>query len=281
MAKQHYLAQCYLRRGFATREDQSPAVWQYRKSSSELRKRGVRNVAHRPGYYSREFGGQVDDSIETFFGRIETHWPSVYDLIDRFAYSATIGRDGVILPQLTPEKKIALLSFMFIHTLRGPPTVERVRNRMADTLPNEVTPSDLNNMLLTSMEGFLDREMPTFLRNNFEKTLCVYVLPAGSQRNFVTTDKPVTYYTDADGPDKPVKLLFPISRRVVIVFAPMNNSDPVRMRVLHRTEDMDQLNRIIIRNAADEIYAREPLNMERLLHGMGYSVNRHNAPCPE
>ena len=155
---------------------------------------------------------------------------------------------------------------------------------MADTLPNGVAPSELKNKVLTSMEGFRDREMPTFLRKNFDKTLCVYdktlcvyVLPSGSQRNFVTTDKPVIYYTDAESPDKPEKLLFPVSRRVVIVFAPMSNSDPVRMKILHKTGDMDQINKIIIRNAADEIYATEPLNMERLLKGMGYSVNRRVA----
>ena len=169
---------------------------------------------------------------------------------------------------------------MFIHTLRAPNTVERVRTRMADTLPNGVAPSELKNMVLTSMEGFRDREMSTFLRNNFDKTLCVYVLPAGSKRNFVTTDNPVIYYTDADSSDKPMKLLFPISRRVVIVLAPMNNSDPVRIKVLHKTEDMDQINKIIIGNAADEVYAREPLNMERLLKGMRYSVNRRDALCP-
>ncbi len=148
---------------------------------------------------------------------------------------------------------------------------------MADTLPNGVAPSELKNKVLTSMEGFRDREMLTFLWKNFDKTLCVYVLPSGSQRNFVTTDKPVIYYTDAESPDKPEKLLFPVSRRVVIVFAPMSNSDPVRMKVLHKTGDMDQINKIIIRNAADEIYATEPLNMERLLKGMGYSVNRRVA----
>ena len=278
MAKRHYLAKCYLN-GFATR-DQSPAVWQYRKSTSELRKRGVRNVARRPDYYSREFGGRVDDSIEGFFSKIESRWPSVRQFLDRFVYSKGVlstGGDDAILPELTPKMRVDLLSFMFIHTLRIPSSVESVRTHIADTLPDEVVPSrKLNNVLLNSMEGFRDRWMRTFLGNNFDKTLCVYVSPAGSQRNFFTTDNPVIY-VDADGFDKSAKLFFPFSRRVLIEFAPMNNSDPVRMKILHDSEHMDQANVRIIKNAADEIYAREPFYLERLLKEMGYSVNRRVA----
>ena len=183
MAKRHYLAKCYLN-GFATR-DQSPAVWQYLKSTSELRKRGVKNVAQRPDYYSREVGSKVDESIEIFFGRIETRWLSVRRVLDRFVYSESIGGDDLILPELTPKERVDLLSFMFMHTLRVPNAVERVRTLVADTLPEGVSRRELNNIVLTSMEGFRDRWMRTFLGNNFDKTLCVYVSPAGSRRNFL------------------------------------------------------------------------------------------------
>ena len=279
MAKRHYLAKCYLK-GFATR-DQSPAVWQYRKSTSELQKRGVVNVAHRPDYYSREFDGKVDDSIETFFNRIESRWTSVRQFLDRFVYSKRVlytGVDDAILPELTPKMRVALLSLMFIHTLRIPSSVESVRSHIDDTLPDEVVPSrKLNNVLLTSMEGFRDRWMRRFLGNNVGKTLCVYVSPAGSRRNFVTTDNPVVYYDGEDGFDKYARLLFPSSRSVLIGFAPMNDSDPVRMKILHDAEHMDQANTVIMGNAADEIYASEPCYLERLLKEKGYSVNRRVA----
>ena len=274
MAKRHYLAQCYLK-GFATR-DQSPAVWQYLKSTSELRKRGVKNVAQRPDYYSREVGGRVDEYIECFFGRIETRWLSVRKILDRFVYSESIGADDLILSELAPKERVDLLSFMFIHTLRVPNAVERVRTLVADTLPEGVSRRELNNMVLASMEGFRDRWMRTFLGNNFDKTLCVYVSPAGSQRNFFTTDNPVTY-VDADGFDKSAKLFFPFSRKALIEFAPMNNSDPVRTKMLRDAEHMDQANMIIINNSEDEIYASEPSYLERLLEGKGYSVNRRVA----
>ena len=276
MARSHYLAQCYLK-GFATRDDQSAAVWQYRKSTSELRKRGVRNVAHRPDYYSREFGGEVDDSVEMFFSKIESRWPSIRQVLNRFVYSANVkGKGDVTLPKIYEKELIWLLHFMFINTLRRPSSVEPVRTHMADTLP-DVVPSRLKNMVLESMEGFHDRWISAFLENNIKKTLCVYVSPAGSRRNFVTTDNPVVYYGGEDGFDKSAKLLFPSSRSVLIGFAPMNDSDPVRMKILHDAEHMDQANMVIIGNAADEIYASEPCYLERLLKGKGYSVNRRVA----
>ena len=274
MAKRHYLAKCYLN-GFATR-DQSPAVWQYLKSTSELRKRGVKNVAQRPDYYSREVGSKVDESIEIFFGRIETRWLSVRRVLDRFVYRS-IGGDDLILPELTPKERVDLLSFMFMHTLRVPNAVERVRTLVADTLPEGVSRRELNNVVLTSMEGFRDRWMHTFLGNNFDKTLCVYVSPAGSRRNFFTTDNPVIYYDGEDGFDKSVKLFFPVSKRVLIGLAPMNNSDPVRTKILHDSEHVDQASMIIINNSADEIYASEPSYLERLLKGKGCAVNRRVA----
>ena len=274
MAKRHYLAKCYLN-GFATR-DQSPAVWQYLESTSELRKRGVKNVAQRPDYYSREVGSKVDESIEIFFGRIETRWLSVRRVLDRFVYRS-IGGDDLILPELTPKERVDLLSFMFMHTLRVPNAVERVRTLVADTSPEGVSRRELNNVVLTSMERFRDRWMHTFLGNNFDKTLCVYVSPAGSRRNFFTTDNPVIYYDGEDGFDKSVKLFFPVSKRVLIGLAPMNNSDPVRTKILHDAEHVDQANMIIINNSADEIYASEPSYLERLLKGKGCAVNRRVA----
>lgn len=275
MAKRHYLAKCYLN-GFATR-DQSPAVWQYLKSTSELRKRGVKNVAHRPDYYARDVGDKVDESIEYFFAKIETRWLSVRKHLDSFVYSESIGRGDLILPELTPKDRVDLLSFMFIHTLRVPNAVERARTLVAETLPDGISRRELNNIVLTSMEGFRDRWMRTFLRNNFDKTLCVYVSPAGSRRNFVTTDNPVIYYDGEDGFDESVKLLFPVSKRVLIGFAPMNDSDPVRTKILHDAEHADQVNMIIINNSSDEIYASEPSYLERLLKGRGCSVNRRVA----
>ena len=241
-----------------------------------MRKRGVKNVAQRPDYYSREVGSKVDESIEIFFGRIETRWLSVRRVLDRFVYRS-IGGDDLILPELTPKERVDLLSFMFMHTLRVPNAVERVRTRVADTSPEGVSRRELNNVVLTSMERFRDRWMHTFLGNNFDKTLCVYVSPAGSRRNFFTTDNPVIYYDGEDGFDKSVKLFFPVSKRVLIGLAPMNNSDPVRTKILHDAEHVDQANMIIINNSADEIYASEPSYLERLLKGKGCAVNRRVA----
>ena len=275
MAKRHYLAKCYLN-GFATR-DQSPAVWQYLKTTSELRKHGVENVAHRRDYYSREVGGIVDESIEMFFGGIETRWPFVRRSLDGFVCSESMGGDDLILPEITPKKRVDLLNFVFIQTLRAPNAVERVRTLVADTLPEGVSRRELNNIVLTSMERFRDRWMRTFLGNSFDKTLCVYVPPAGSRRNFFTTDNPVIYYDGADGFDKSAKLFFPVSKRVLIGLAPMNNSDPVRTKMLHYAEHVDQANLIIINNSTDEIYATESSYLERLLKGKGCAVNRRVA----
>ena len=42
-------------------------------------------------------------------------------------------------------------------------------------------------------------------------------------------------------------------------------------------DDVDRANHDLVDNARDEIYAREPLYLERLLNDMGYGVERRDA----
>lgn len=80
--KQHYLAQSYLL-GFADRKRQDATIWQYRKSTNELRLKGIGNVAYGNRFYStQDSSGAFDHSREQWFSTIESKWPALRKRFD-------------------------------------------------------------------------------------------------------------------------------------------------------------------------------------------------------
>ena len=276
--KCHYLAQCYLN-AFATKGDDPPAIWQYKKSTSELRKRGVKKIAQRTDYYVRTRGDERDESIEAFFSKVESRWKEARRMLSRFAESASMphGNDA---PVPTIDELIFLLHFMFIHPLRAPNSMERVRADLTDDLPAGMSHEAVNNIMLESMIGFHDRHASAFVKSHIGKPLCVYVAPAGARSTVLTSDNPVLMYrTSDDGVahdlfDEAGSVVFPASRRVAVGFKPLDDSTPVHTKMLGNADELDQLNGLAIKHAVDEVYAYEPDYLERLLTDMGRTVKR-------
>jgi len=123
MAKNHYLAKCYLS-GFST-PGNPEAIWQYRKSTCVLRKRGIHKVACLPNYYALWLrGDKIDDSVERFFGGLETQWPFIRRVLDDLVRRTNTKAD-VRLP--TREQKAVLLQFMLIHAIRTRGLIESMQ----------------------------------------------------------------------------------------------------------------------------------------------------------
>ena len=295
MAKHHYLADCYLK-GFAKREDhpaipskQVFVIWQYKKSTEELRKSETSKVARRGSYYSLFMrDGKANDRIERFFGKIETQWPSIRKALDNQVYG--IHTNQVIRP-LTHEQIIGLLDFMFLHRIRSTAVIDSTHewvveyikecaenNRLPQgfSLPNEIRQN-------TVMSGFVDaynKDRSAWMLFNAKKRISVCALPARSGTSFLATDTPVIY----DGNISSAQVVFPASRRIYIAFHQVHGADRRQVQTvdsLHRDVDVgvisdidkiEYLNRNIIINAKDEIYTGNPVYLERLLKDMDFPV---------
>ena len=273
MAKNHYLAQCYLK-GFSTPEDPR-AIWQYRKSTGELRKRGIHKVACRPDYYAIWLRSEkMDNSAELFFSKFESQWPSIRRLLDDYVRSANTKSDVGGLP--TRGQKTVLLQFMLIHAIRTPELIESMREYVNTNHPHPdmLTERATQNIIIGAMKGSHDDVVHAWVSHNVAKAIRILVPPAGSRRYFFTTDKPVIY--EGDIREQSTEVFFPANRRMVIGFHRVQEDAHVRVRILP-VDDVDRANHDLVDNARDEIYAREPLYLERLLNDMGYAVERRDA----
>ena len=267
MPRSHYLAQCYLRR-FATRED-CKAIWQYKKSSGVLRKRGIKNVAQRTNYYSRILSdGNRDDRAEKYFGRLETRWPSLLGILNDVA-QAIYSKSSSLSKSMTDADLTDLLHFMFIHSVRSPSKMKFLRAYVMAKHPrrDQLTDEEIQNYVVGGLIGTHDDVIEDWLRRMKAKGMNIFMLPAGSRLGFFTSDDPVFIGGDIREPS--TLIVFSLDRKMVLALQHPGDTTALLIR---EKEEIDKVNVDIVANATDEIYSSEPTYLQEILGKAGLEV---------
>lgn len=271
MPKQHYLAQCYLK-GFAARHyDNDNEIWQYRKSNRILKLRGIGNVAKRSNYYSREFAsGKRDDSVDDFFGALETLWPSLRDRLESLLRVVT--REPI--QPISPENRTHILQFILAQDMRVPDRMAFMRNYTVTKHPRRdaLTEREVRNYTVEGLRSTYNHVLRDWLRCVGSKPLVIVAPPAGSGVAVVTSDNPVS--TTGDIRDNDTCVLFPVSRRIFVQFGGTLalSESQAQVNIARDTSNVDKLNYNVIKAATDEVYAPEPCYLKGLLKQLGLGV---------
>lgn len=269
--RQHYLGQSYLR-GFADRQ-RKDAIWQFRKSTNEIRLRGIHKVAQIPYYYSTEDqSGNRDHSIERWFATIESWWPS---LIEKINSNSSRYPSGTRRMRISDQDRVRILQFMLIHLLRVPRYMEWMRRYVQEYHPrrSNLTERETRNLRVMGLEHTHDFMVKQWIGFLDARELTTEAVPAGSRISLFTCDNPVII-SNPDGADgiayDTTHVLFPVSRRLFIRWAgPRTMQDAIMVKVHHDRELVDGLNRHLIMTATDEVYSSNPHHVNNVLSDMG------------
>ncbi len=272
MPKRHYLSQCYLK-GFATREDDE-AIWQYKKSTGVLRKKGIGNIAQRTDYYTRILtDGSRDEQVEEHFSRLENRWPPLVRILNDAA-QAVYSKSLSLSQRMTSDDLNALLRFMFMHGIRVPAKMDFIRAYVMTKHPrrDQLTDDEVQNYVVGGLIGTHDEVIDDWIRRLREKGMNIFLLPAGSGKlGFFTSDDPL--FIGGDIRQDSTRIVFPVHRRTLLMFEhPSDHHGDARAFLIRDKERIDEANVDMVANAKDEIYAHDPAYLHEILKKMGFEV---------
>lgn len=276
--RQHYLGQSYLK-GFADRQ-RKDAIWQFRKTTNEIRLRGIHKVAQIPYYYSTEDqSGNRDHSIERWFATVESWWPS---LIEKINSNSRRYPSGTKRMRISDQDRVRILQFMLIHLLRVPRYMEWMRRYVQEYHPrrSNLTEREIRNLRVMGLEHTHDSMVKQWVGFLDPRELTIEAVPAGSRVSLFTCDNPVIV-SNPDGADgiayDTTHVLFPVSRRLFIRWAgPRTMQDAIMVKVHHEREFIDGFNRHLIEAATDEVYSSNPHHLHDVLSDMDVNpILRH------
>ena len=269
--RQHFLGQAYLK-GFADRE-RKDAIWQYRASTKEVRLKGIRNVGQRSYFYSTEDpSGNRDHSIERWFSRVESWWPSLLEKISSNLESISTGNRAL---RITDEDRVRILQYMLIHLLRVPRYMEWMRRYVEEHHPgrSDLKDREVHNLRVKGLEYTHDDMVHRWVDFLYARELTIEAVPAGSGVTLFTSDNPVIV-SNPEGADgiayETTHVVFPVTRRSFIRWAgKCKTRDAIMVKVYHDREFIDGLNRHLIETATEEVYCSNPHHLHEVLSEMG------------
>ena len=272
MPKQHYLSRCYLE-GFATREDDR-AIWQYKKSTGILRKKGIRNIAQRTDYYTRILtDGSRDDQAEVHFSRLESMWPSLVRILNDVA-QAVYSKSLSLKQRMTSDDWNVLLRFMFMHAIRVPAKMDFIRAYVMTKHPHrdDLTDDEVQNYVVGGLIGTHDDVIDDWIGHLWKKGMGIFLLPAGSGKlGFFTSDDPLVIGGDIR--QDSTRIVFPVHRKMLLMFEhASDHPGDARAILIREKERIDETNVDIVANAKGEIYAPDPTYLHEILKNMGFEV---------
>ena len=279
--RSHYLAQSYLK-GFADRR-RVDAVWQYRKSKNEVRLKGIRNIAHRPYYFSfEEPSGTLDHSLEEWFSAVESSWPSLRSALESNLQAVNLKEPP---RRITGKVRRVILQYMLIQYLRVPAQMEWMKKYVDDYHPmaSQLTEVHKQRLRVKGLAHTHDEMLYRWASLLASRDLSIEAAPAGSGLDVFTCDNPVIRFNPR-GPDgiayDTTHVLFPLSRRSFIRFFGHDVGtmhDRILIKVHHDPDKINDFNHVVVEQATEEVYATNPRQLCDLLHGMGHNVELR---CP-
>ena len=271
--RSHFLAQSYLK-GFADRQRED-AIWQYVKSTNEIRLKGIRNVAHRPYYYSHEdSSGTLDHTLEEWFARVESSWPSLRNALESNLRAVNLKE---VPRRISPQARHLILQYMLIQYLRVPAQMEWMKAYVDDNHPGsrQLTDGDKHRLRVGGLEDAHNHSIELWVSILAARDISVEAPPAGSGVGVFTCDNPVIRL-NPDGPDGIVYdttyVLFPVSRRSFVGFAGDDVGtmrDEVTIKFHRDPEVISSFNQLVVEQATEEVYASNPHQLLDLLREMG------------
>ena len=274
--RSHYLAQSYLK-AFADRVRRD-AIWQYRKSKNEIRLKGIRNVAHRPYYYSiKDSSGTLDHTLEEWFSGVESAWSSLRRGVESNLQAVNLTETP---RRITREVRHLILQYMLIQYLRVPAQMEWMKAYVDDSHPRsgQLTDSDKQRLRIEGLAHTHNSMLERWASCLASRDLSIEAPPAGSGVTVFTCDNPVIRF-NPQGSDgiayDTTHVLFPISRRSFIRFAGDDVGtmrDSVMIKVRHEPDEINGFNLAVIEQATDEVYASNPHQLRDLLLEKGRNV---------
>ena len=270
--KQHYLGQAYLK-GFADRKRRD-AIWQFRASTNEVRLTGISNVGQRSYFYSTEDpSGNRDHSIERWFSRVESWWPSLLAKISSNLESISTGNRAL---RITDDDRVRILQYVLIHLLRVPRSMEWMRRYVEERHPRRsvLTDREVHNLRVRELEYTHDDMVYRWIEFLDARELTIEAVPAGSRVTLFTSDNPVIVF-NPEGTDgiayETTHIVFPVTRRSFIRWAgKCTTRNAIMVKVYHDREFIDGLNRHLIETATDEIYSSNSRRLHEILGEIGY-----------
>ena len=278
--RSHYLAQSYLK-GFAYR-GRRDAIWQYRKSTNEIRLKGIRNVAYRPYYYSEDSCGTLDHTLEEWFAGVESSWPSLRSAVESNLQAVNLKETP---RRINSELRHRILQYVLIQYLRVPAQMEWMKAYVGDNHPRsgELTDSEKQRLRVKGLGHTHDYMLDRWVLLLASRDLSIEAAPAGSGVTVFTCDNPVIR-RNRQGPDGIIydttHVLFPVSRRSLICFGGDHVGtmhDGVMIKVHHDPEVITCFNHLVVEKATEEVYASNPHQLRDQLREMGCNVRLR---CP-
>ena len=273
--RQHYLSQSYLR-GFADRGREA-AIWQYCKSTNQIRLKGIHKIAQRRNFYSIENqSGHYDHTLERWFGTIESWWPSVFRKIGSNLEAVNVRAKPV---RITEDDRVKLLQYMLIHFLRVPKNMDLMGQYVEEHVPrnSDITARGARNVRVYGLENTYDSVVEQWVELLKSRELTIEATVAGSGVTLFTCDNPVIIH-NPQGPDgityDTTHVLFPVSRRSFVRWAGARlMRDAIMVKVHHKREVIDDFNRHVVEKSSDEVYTANPHQLSCLMRGFGRYPN--------
>ena len=172
----------------------------------------------------REFleSGDVDDYAERFFGIIESEWPSHRDRLENMKELVSVNTPSsqpIWAEPIKSDRRVKILQFMLIHTLRIPDKINWMRNYTQAYHPRRETLTDqeIQNLAIDGLTSIHNNVIRGWVYPFLDKPLHVAFPPFGSGVTVLTSDNPV--YLKGDVRELSTFVMFPVSKRI------LSNSD--------------------------------------------------------
>ncbi|KAA6205277.1 MAG: DUF4238 domain-containing protein [Candidatus Tokpelaia sp.] len=279
-SKQHFIPQ-FLLKNFTIEKVKKGHLYEYKKTTSEIRKRHINQVAYAPHLYSIEADSERDDRLEKAFSKVETEAAPIIEKI--IAKRSLTGlKDEEI--QYLAEFLISLYSrsayaVNFVNQ-HAPDELENIENRLKQEFPAKATEIEKVIARKKIKGAFYTDTFPASHEHSFKyitkyMEMALYTTPKGcrfvlSDRYALLCSKPAINLTPGNTQIENIHAIYcPISSDLCIVFREKKTPDNDlhwRNELQSLTElQLAQVNNLAVKSCNQYIYCEDEDSLKKVI----------------
>ena len=275
--RQHYLTESYLK-GFVDKSYEGFVVWQYRKSTGQIRQIYTKEAAVGEYLHSMiKSDIQPDDhDLEHQFSKVERFFVPLSRKVLEYIEAFNLGT--IPSNSFTPRDRLNIIEFVIIHMIRVPSIrnwinlqVEQHHERMRAKGLLRFGETRAHNIEVRALVQIYGEIRPP-TKNLLHSRHTAIEFSVRARNSVFTCDNPVMQCPPGAGiAHNTTQVLFPLNRRSFIRF--FGSGDELRLMERRGSERIDWFNKQVIESASDEVYASDAQQLRKTLHEMGRSAS--------
>ena len=284
--RQHFLPQFYLK-GFAPKkslESGNPEIWLYSKELEEVKRKGIKNTAQKPHYYSwLNDEGERDHSKDSELSRLENFVAPIIRKIDRNVmqlirhqgYESHFGN----LEDVNSTEVSELLLFVVSMMTRVPAVIDKMSENVEQGLRyifgDELYEKDSNLTKKTVVSSALSIGSGLSSENNFHQIFLrreasiAFVPDLNS--SLITSDNPVwRWRREGENGIKydDTELNLPLTQHCQLLLTGKNTGMPLTYFRIPDKQTVTRINKNVAQNATTFIIGRDKLQVRKLAQSL-------------